>query len=215
MNRFVKLFFLLCGVSLALAALPVFAQQDANGIVINKKPLRDFSESVKDKVARKEVDLDKPFLVELETVLIKDGKFDSTKSKFIRSEGDAKMIEIAKQGILAIGDSSWFGYLHILGARKINFIITQDENTISATIKSEVEDETRAKISASGLNTIIQIGRNQVKGKEEKVLLDNVNVTFKEKQFIINFDLPKLFAQEMIKHRLQGNERKETIPNGK
>ena len=215
MNKFVKSFFLLCGVSLALAALPVFAQQEANGITINKKPLRDFSESVKNKFAKKEVDLDKSFLVEFESVLTKDGKFDSTKSKFIRSEGDAKMIEIAKQGIEAVGESGWFGHLQVLNVSKINIIFAQDENNVSAIIKSKLETEDRAKVTVSGFNTIIQIGRMQVKGEEEKVLLNSVNVTIEGKQFIINFAIPKSVAQEMVKRRLQESERKETMPNGR
>jgi hypothetical protein len=214
MIKFVKSFFLLCGVSLALAALPVFAQQDANGITINKKPLRDFSESVKDKIAKKEVDLDKPFLVELEGVLIEGGKFDSTKSKFIRSEGDAKVVEIAKQAMLVIGDSGWFGYLKAMGIKKIIFTLSQNDTELTAKILGEQKDENTAKTTASGLNTFILIGQKTADG-DEKVLLDKATVTPEGKMIVLNFAIPKQVAQEMITRKLQENERKETIPNSK
>ena len=74
MTSFVKSFFLFCGIVSALAAFPVFGQENKDGITINKRPFKDFGEFVKQKLDNKEVDLDKPFLVELEGILTKDGE---------------------------------------------------------------------------------------------------------------------------------------------
>ena len=208
MTRFVKSFFLFCGIVSALAAFPVFGQENKDGITINKRPFKDFGEFVKQKLDNKEVDLDKPFLVELEGILTKDGRFDTKNTRFIRSEGDAEMIKVAKQAISAISDSGWFAYLQKSGVEKINLILAQDDKTVSSIIKSEMADENKAKTIASGLNAIIQIGKTKIKdGEDEKLLLNGANVASKEKQFIINFAMPKSAAQEMINRRLKELER--------
>jgi hypothetical protein len=210
MNRFIKSIFLLCGVSFALAALPVFAQQDANGITINKKPLKDFSESVKDKVEKKDVDLDKSFLVELETVLIKDGKFDSTKSKFIRSEGDAKMVEVARQAILAVGDSGWLGYLRNVEVEKVHIIFAQDETQTYAILKSEMPSVTKARTISSALNSLISIARTQKKEDDEGILLNGIKTSAQSKSFELNFTISKSIMQEMIWRKLRETESKNS-----
>ncbi len=215
MTKFVKSFFILCGIVSALAAVPVIAQENSGGITINKRPFKDFGEFVRQKIDNKEVDLDKPFLVELEGILTKDGRFDTKKTKFIRSEGDAEMIKVAKQAISAISDSGWFAYLQKSGVEKINLILAQDDTTVSSIIKSEMTDENKAKTIASGLNAIIQMSRMQVKDEDEKLLLNNTSVVSRGKQFIINLALPKSAAQEMIRHKLKENENKETVPNNK
>lgn len=210
MKRLLFSIFLLGGLSFALAAVPVYAQKP-NEIVINKKPLRDFALTVK----TKRVDWTKPFLVEVEGVLTKDGKL--TQAEIVKTDGDKELTEIAQQGVLAVGDSGWLGYLRMHGVDKIKFVIAQTAENFSFTFVSELPTPERAKVVASGMANIIAMAliadKNGIKklGDDERILLNNTKVTAGEKTANITFVMPASEFREMIRRRL--NESK-TETNG-
>ena len=213
MSKFVKSFFLLCGVSFALAAFPVFGQQSEKEIQINKKPLQDFAESVKDKISRREIDLEKPFSVELESVLTKDGRFDAKNTKFTKTEGDAKLVYVVKQGFEAIGDSGWLAYLSSQGIQQIKLSAMQDSDTFSFSVISALPTIERANTISSGLSFVVSaalmMDRNGIKklGDDEKKLLNNTRINAKGKIVNINISLPAADFREMLERRM--NESKE------
>src|SRR5687768_8765744 len=126
MRKFLKQISFICGLLLLLAAFPVFAQEKhSDEIVVNKKPLQDWASFLFDKIEKNEVDLTQSFLVELDGELTKEGKLDKQKSKFIRTEGDVQMVEIAKRAIEAFHDSGMFNYLLNLGIKKVNVVYAQ------------------------------------------------------------------------------------------
>lgn len=211
MKNTVKQILLLCGVVLGLAALPAFAQEKRS-VEINKRPLQDFVALLKEQIDAGKVDLTKSFAVELEGVLTRDGKFDLKKSKYVRSEGDAQMLEIAKKAILAVNDSGYFAYLSNFGVEKVNFILAQDEKEVSAIVKSEVLSAEKAKTIASAFNLLISAGKAKDNvSEDEKVLLDRARVTSEGKNFSLNFAAPTPVVHEMIKRKLENTERKETL----
>ncbi len=209
MSRFFNSIFLLCGLILNLAALPVFGQQDSNGTEINKKPLKDLVKSVEGK----NVDWAKPFLVELEGSLTRDGKFDTEKTKFIKSEGDAELLEVVKQSFEAVGDSGWLGYLSSQGIKQIKISATQNSETFSVSVISEQPTAARAKTLSSGLNGLINaallLDKNDTKkfGNDEIKLLQGTRASVQEKTVNINVSLSASDFQEMVKRRM--NESKE------
>ncbi|CAN5389322.1 hypothetical protein BH10ACI1_BH10ACI1_00060 [soil metagenome] len=206
--------FLLCGIVFGLAAFPVFAQKvEPKDIVINKRPLQDFSELLKEKIEKGEVDLDKSFKVVLEGVLTEDGKFDLQKSKFTLSEGDEQMVNVAKSGIQAIGDSGYFGYLRKLGAEKVKLTVAQDGETFSARIETEQNDENKAKTMASGLNTLlsgIKLISKQENNKisdDEMTIINGFQVPMTDgKNVILNFALPVKTFHEILLRNLNKSE---------
>lgn len=216
MNRFNRINFLLCGIALMLAAFPVFAQKDdkAQAIEINKKPLQDFAAMVGQKIRQKEVDFDKPFLVEAEIVLTKEGRFDTKNSKFTRTEGDTEMVEIGKNAIEAIGDSGFFVFLKNFRMDKISFSMQQDSGTFSSVIKSELPTVEKAKTTATGFNLMLSMVKmGDEKGyrkldETEKALIKNSNITTQEKSVIINFSMPKVDFHEMILREIMKSEEK-------
>jgi len=206
MKRFNRITFILCGIALMLAAFPVFAQKDdkAQRVEINKKPLQDFARIVELKIRQKEMDFDKPFLVEAECVLTEEGRFDTKKSKITRTEGDAEMVEIGKEAILAIGDSGFFHNLKSQGMDKILFSMQQDNSNFSSVIKSELQSLEKAKTMASGLNAMFAAIKMADNGgivkldEASKTLVNNSKIATQEKSVIINFSMPKLDFHEMI-----------------
>lgn len=196
MKRLLKSIFLLCGVSLSLAAFPVFGQTSE----INKQPLRDLAIYAKDK----NVDWSKPFSVEMTGVLTKDGKLDAAQTKFVRAEGDPQTLEIVKRGFEAFSDSGWFGYLKIQGIEKIAAAAQQTAETFSVSIVSPQPTRERAKTLASGFKLVIQaallLDKNGTKklGDDEKKLLNGAMVTSDAKNVTINLSLPSRDFREMV-----------------
>ncbi len=188
-------------------------ETNADGIEINKKPLKTLAGSISKKVKNNEVDIAAPFTVVAEGVLGKDGKFDLTKTVFTKNEGDEKMVGVAKEAMQAVNDSGWLSYLKALGNKKVVFSIQQDQDKISVLIQSEVDTEQKAASVASGLNTIISIGKLANKETDEGILLSGAIVTNQGKTFVLNFSLPQDIAQPMIKRKLAEVEKK-TSENG-
>lgn len=205
-----------------------------SAVVINKKPMQDLAAGVKTKIENKEVDLTQNFKVVAEGVLTKDGKLDTTpdkktkqpKSRITIKEGNPEMVLIVEQAIAAIGDSGWLGYLRQYDIDKINFIVVQDNDNLQVIITSDLPTSQRANSVSSGLNAIIQgaffADNNGLKklGEDEKVLLRSAKVSVNpqnDKQFVLNFLLPKPVAQKMITDKLtEKPEEKPTEqkPNG-
>ena len=221
MKKFNRIVFLVCGLLLiTLAAVPVFAQQEAadgnqaKKTEINKKPFDDLAKEIRRKVAAKEVDLSKPFSIKLQGVLNKDGKLDRKTAKFAKGEGDAAMIEIGKSVIEAINDSGFFIYLSQLGAEKIDFTLAQDDTQTYVVFISELATVQRAMTAASGLNTLIKINsfsaKNDTKrlNDETRILMDGMTVNGEDKKLVIKMAYEKSFVQELINRKLKESEKK-------
>jgi hypothetical protein len=209
---------LLCGLALTmLAAFPVFAQTDSKD-EINKQPLRDFGAGLSDRVRKKDIDLTKNFLVEIEGELTPEGKFDLQKTKYVRAEGNTKMVNIVKSAIETISDSGIFTYLKQLDMTKINLILAQDDEQIYMSLKSDLAPENKAKTVSSSLNTYVAIGKQIVaKDADAKTLSEGTSVSLNGKSVIIKTAVPKSVGQEMIQRKLNKEiEREANIkPSGK
>ena len=190
---------------------PGISSDPVSADVINKKPLQDFGDVVLEKVTKKEIDLTKNFLVEMQGTITDDGKFDRDpkKSRFVKTEGDEAMVNVAKSAIEAIGDSGLLNYLKGLGIDKVNFTLQQDNDQIYVAITSDQKTEQRAKTVSSGLNGWISIGKATVKEDDTKILLDAAISEAQGKNFVLNFKLPKPIAQDMINRQLQKAEAKK------
>ena len=176
--------------------------------IINKKPLQDFGETVLDKVAKKEIDLNKPFSVVMFGTITKEGKFDQKKSAYLKSSGDQQMVDTAKSAFEAIGDSGILTYLKRLGVDQIKFELVQNDKEIYAVITSDQKTENDAKKVSSGLNFAMTIGKSTVKEEDTLALLNAAKVESKNKTFILNFNIEKAIAQQLIKRQLDKAEAK-------
>lgn len=180
---------------------------------INRKPLTDFADEVAIQVDAKEVDLNQPFMIVMNGVLTKDGKLDRKLSKFdvSKQKGDAKMIDVAKAAIEAVGDSGFLTYLKSLNVEKLTVTLVQDNENINAVISSTQTSPERAKVIASGLNSYISVGKIAVKNpSDERTLLDGAKVADDGKNFVLNFTIPKPVAHEMITRKLKEAQAKRT-----
>ncbi len=183
----------------------IASAQSSSGkeIVINKKPLQDFSSDVVDRWSKKEIDLTKPFLVELEGVITQEGKFDPEKTRFVNYEGDEDIVNVAKSAIEAIGDSGFLQHLTKLYIQDVNIILFQTENSFSAHLKSKIKSKERAKTLSSALRSLLIFAKLNVKGSDEKFVLKNTSSTSKDSLLIIEFNAPKADFHKMINRQLK------------
>lgn len=200
MKKFSQITLFICGLLFTLAAFPVFAQNQP--VELNKKPLQDFGEIVSSRLKKKEVDLTKPFLIELRGTLNEEGKFDNQTTRFVRAEGDEQMIEIGKSSIKAINDGGFFIYLRQLGIENFILNISQDEKQFKAAITSETNTEERARTMGSALNGVIMMSRHKVKEENYRLFLANSSVSTEGKNFSIKVSMPSDKFQEIIKSEI-------------
>lgn len=201
MKKSVYNFSLICGLLLTLAAFPVFAQD--SDIQINKKPLQSFGKTIYEENQKSVIDLKAPFSLTMQGKFDKNGKFDANTKKFTKSEGDAGIIEIAKQGIEFVNDSGIFSYLKHLGINEAEIALVQTDKDFSVDLKSSLDSENLAKKVTSGINLIIQTGKVTVKDENSKALLENSKVESIGKDFLLKFSMPLEQFHGMINRELE------------
>lgn len=210
MNR-LNQFVFLCGIVLTLAAFPVFAQeqkppesnsQPVSRVELTRTPLLLFADSVIDRVEKKEVVLSDNFLVEFESEFAKDGKLDPQKSKFVRIEGNGKIVDVVKNAVEAINDAGFLRYLKQFDANKINLILAQNDEQIYGTIKFDTVSPTKSKSIKSTLEMLFSMSINTNNNENDKKLLEGTTVSAEDKFVTIKTSVPKSVGQEMIQKSL-------------
>ena len=206
-----KQFLFICGAVLTLAAFPVFGQSES---AINRQPLRDFSDLVISKLKKNEIALSDNFLVEISGELT-NGKFDRKKTRYVRAEGNEKMIDVAKSAIEAINDSGLYSYLAQVGSNRINLIFAQTDDEIYSIIKFELETPERSKSAKAAVDLVLTASKMQLKNEDEKTILNGATVSANDKTVTIRIVVDKSTGQEMIQRKLSEEIDKKLKANGK
>lgn len=193
-------------------------QKDEFNNKFNKKPLQDFAEGVMAKVdspkPEDKVDLKQSFTVILDGYLTEKGTFDATKTRFLKGEGNEQMVNVAKKAIEAVGDSTIFSYLQALGVDRVSITLVQDDKNITAKVVSSQPNAENAKTVSSGFRGLILLAQMNTKDDEEvQTLLKGVKFNADGKSFVINFELPKDQAHQLIDKKLQEARQKKLQPN--
>lgn len=204
MTNYLRQFSFLCGIALVmLGAFPVFAQESVRPSQVEKKPLQDFGEMVVSRVQNKELDLSQNFLIEVSGEITKEGKFDSQKTKYVRTEGNEKMLAVAKDAIGAFNESGVFIYLSDLDISKLNLIIEQNDSEMSAVINLEFMSANKARSMASMFNVLISAARMTDKENADiKTFLNGTKISANDKFVTIKTAVEKSVGQEIIQRNL-------------
>jgi len=216
MRKYIRSIFILCGWLLTLAAFPVFAQEKPmSKNQINKKPIKDFEKLIKKEIATGKLDLNKSFLIELEGVLNENGRLDLKKSRFVKSEGDAAMFNIAKSFVEAVGNSGWLIYLREFGIEKMNLMLRQNDSQTYAAVVSELPTSERAATIATGLNTMVRGAQMRETGarginQDEKLLIGGIKAESADKILTIKLTYEKSAVRELINRLLNETGMKQS-----
>ncbi len=200
-------------------------------VEINKKPFHVLGKNAAVKWSSKpetnefKVEI-KPFKIVLDAKLSKklikdeDGDerevvaFDGKKSKWLtlskEEAGDKETVDFAKEAVVAVGDSGFLAYLYNLGMKEMKITLTQKDDKIVIGVESLQTTEERAQTLASGLNGLLVGAKLAVKGADEKFLLDRAQPpTTNGKTILLNIEIEKSAAQEMIGRKLTDEAKKE------
>lgn len=198
---------------------------DNNGVMLNKRPLKDRAAETLTKLEQSGLKLDKPFKVVVEgtlglakdgkTVVLKDPKPIAVDPKI---PNDPEMVKLAQEWILAVGDSGWLGYLEKLdlkkkqSSKKVVITIEQNDTDFLASIRSQVTSPNEANTQATSLRNLITIGALAAKD-DVLTFLKAATTAAEGNDVILNIKFEKPVVQGMIQRKLAESKEPKTEPS--
>jgi hypothetical protein len=172
-----------------------------DGKIFNKKPLEDFGAKYGEAILKNEVDINAPFTIEVIATLDESGKLVDPKM-ITTSDSDPKMTEVAKEAILAFGDSQLLQTLYKFGGRKVRITFAQNQDNLQAIIKAETKTENEAKTLQSNLKFFMQFYKPE-KDSDEAALIKKAEFATDKNNLVINFLISNDEKTPMIKRNLE------------
>lgn len=178
---------------------------------INTRPLKDWL--ARADAMRNKGELDLTAAVEITIAAKLSPECKLTDATVVQKTGDARLIDVAKEMVGAIGDSGMLSFLRdpkkVKDPKVLNcdpmplqLTIKLDQTEISAKVETEADSPERATQMASGYNGLLTFGQFARRGKDEEVLYRNTKVTSEDKKILVNFSMPRQTASEMLKKQL-------------
>lgn len=178
---------------------------------INTRPLKDWLARADAMRNRGELDLTAAVEITIAAKLSPECKLID--ANVVQKTGDARLVDVAKEMVGAIGDSGMLSFLRdpkkvkdpkVLNCDPMPLALTikLDQNEISARVETEADTPERATQMASGYNGLLLVGQFAKRGKDEEVLYRNTKVTSEDKKILVNFSMPRQTASEMLKKQL-------------
>lgn len=178
---------------------------------INTRPLKDWLGRANALRDNGQLDLSSEIEITIAASLDTDCKL--VNPNVIQKSGDARLIDVAKDMVSAIGDSGMLSFLRDpskvtdptklkCDAMPLQVTIKLDQNDIAAQVESQADSPERAVQMAKGYNTLLAVGEFAKRGHDEEVLYRNTKVTSEGKQILVSFSMPRPTASEMLKKQL-------------
>jgi hypothetical protein len=180
---------------------------------INTRPLKDWLARADAMRNKGELDLTSAIEITIAAKLNPECKLID--ANVVQKTGDARLLEVAKEMVGAIGDSGMLSFLRdpkkvkdpkIVTCEEMPLLLTikLDQTEINAKVETEADSPERAMQMASGYNGLLAFGQFSAKlrGKDEEVLYRNTKVTSEDKKILVNFSMPRQTASEMLKKQL-------------
>jgi outer membrane biosynthesis protein TonB len=163
---------------------------------INSKPFKDALAKAKKKRDAGELDLSGS----IEIVVTADRNADGSLSNVVPRvlKGDPNLVEVALDFISALSDSHALVFLK--DTNSLTMTVKANENTITASVESEVADEARASQMANAFNVLVWAASKS--DKDEAVYYKSTSVTSKGKEVIVNFSMPRATASALLSKQL-------------
>jgi hypothetical protein len=163
---------------------------------INSKPFKDALAKAKKKRDDGKLDLSGSIEIVVTADRNPDGSLRNVVPKVLK--GDPNLVEVALDFVSALSDSHALVFLK--DTNSLTMTVKANENNISASVESEVEDEARASQMANAFNVLVwAAGKSD---KDEAVYYKSTSVTSKGKDVIVNFSMPRATASALISKQL-------------
>jgi hypothetical protein len=178
---------------------------------VNTRPLKDWLARANLLRQKGELDLTAAVDIKIEAKLTSQCKLEDP--KVVQKSGDARLLEVAKDMVSAIGDSGMLSFLR--DPKKVQdpnelkcdeipltLSIKLDQNEIAAIVESQADSPARAAEMAKGYSGLLAIGQLLKRGRDEELLYKSTKVTAEGNQILVNFSMPRQTASEMLKKQL-------------
>lgn len=191
---------------------------DQFGIILNKRPLKVFAGENMPQIET--ISPEVPFNLTVSAELVPGKKADGTDSGTIvlsnvnrvsavsKDKKSEAMAKLAIEGLLALGDSGWMGYLHKFQVRKVLISVQQNADQFTAVVRGDQASEKEAVSNANGLNGWLSVGKIGKAG-DELILLENAKISSDGKMLVVKFDLPTDAVHALIKRVVEGADKKD------
>jgi hypothetical protein len=172
---------------------------------VNKRPFKDLAAYATDLKNQGKLDFEKPFEIEIETNLDKDGKL--VNAKVTKHTGDATLVDLGTRLVASMNDSGILFYLKKINedkpGTKVIFTIKQDGKEVVATVTSEVTSLESARQLAGGFRIILAAGAEARKGKDEEVLIRSTSVSADGKNVVFKFVMAHKDVVDIVKKGME------------
>ena len=179
---------------------------------INIRPLKDWLARANTLRDKGQLDLSAEIEITIAASLGTDCKL--TDPSVVQKTGDARLIDVAKDMVSAIGDSGMLSFLRdprkvtdptklTCDAMPLQVTIKLDQSDIAAKVETQADSPERAVQMAKGYNTLLAMGEFAKRGHDEEILYRNTKVTSEGAQILVNFSMPRQTASEMLKKQLR------------
>ncbi len=208
------IFLFIGGMLFLLAARPTFAQErELPENSINKQVLRDFEKLFIEKVAAGKVDLEASFTIEINGSTDKGGRVDPAAIKFTKSEGDARSIQLIREGLKALSESRYLDYIGRFSPGKpFTLSVEQNEANFAASFALDMESAGRARnlktLLSMYISSIIQkrlespFSGNKEDFESFQNAVQGVLVEAVDKKVVLKFTMAKPAFQTLLRKHI-------------
>ncbi|HLE62800.1 MAG TPA: hypothetical protein VI750_06670 [Pyrinomonadaceae bacterium] len=178
---------------------------------VNTRPLKDWLARANQLKEKGQLDLGSTVEITIAATLTSNCKL--AEPKLVQRSGDARLIDVAKDMVSAIGDSGMLSFLRDPSKIKdpdelrcdeipLQLSVKLDQAEISARVESQADSPDRAAQMADGYSRLLAIGQLLKRGKDEELLYKSTRITSEGKQIVVSFTMPRQTAGEMLKKQL-------------
>jgi hypothetical protein len=188
-----------------------------NGVVrpneneINTRPLKLWLARANELKVKGELDLSSQVEITIAAKLTTDCRLGD--ARIIQKSGDARLLDVARDMVSAIGDSRMLSFLRDPNKVKdskelrcdempVQLSVKLDQIEISARVESQADSPQRAAQMAKGYGDLLAVAQLVKSGRDEEVLYKNTKVSAEGKQIVVTFSMPRQTASEMLKKQL-------------
>lgn len=178
---------------------------------VNTRPLKDWLARANEMKEKGQLDLGSTVEITIAATLTPNCKL--AEPKLVQRSGDARLIDVAKDMVSAIGDSGMLSFLRDPKKIKdpselrcdeipLQLSLKLDQDEISARVESQADSPDRAAQMADGYTRLLGIGQLLKRGRDEELLYKSTKITSEGKQIVVSFSMPRQTAGEMLKKQL-------------
>ncbi len=163
-----------------------------------------FESWLKHKVENNEVDLNQPFLVEMQGWMNEEGKIEKQNLQILKSEGDAGMAEAGQRAITEIAGNGLLRLLKDNGLTDVSFRLQGDAKEFSLVLKSYAKTKENAENLAQMFNQMSQSSAaNSSESSQTKWAIEHSKASADNNYFKISFWFPRQEMIQIIRERLK------------